>query len=128
MRRSAMNLRMNKSVEPKDTKRMRLLLGTTSGINEEREALFVVQLMSRQDALEKTKKGEHGSYYMDEFTDYVFDIGSFMQRTKGKGRVFLSFAFVEADQLKKIAAELVERGEHGALTMAALGEVLEEFG
>ena len=119
---------MTKKIEPKETKRIRLLLGTTDAIGKEKQALCVVQLMSREDALLKTSEGEHGSYYMDEFTDYVFDIGSFMQRTKGKGRVYLTYGFVEQEQLKKIAAELVQRGEQGTLTMAALGEVLQEFG
>lgn len=54
-----MTIRMTKPpVEPKDTKRIRLLLGSGGGIDEEKEALFVVQLMSREDALLKTKQGE----------------------------------------------------------------------
>lgn len=73
-------------------------------------------LMRREDALQNIEDGEP-SYYMDEFTDYVPDLASFVQRTKGRGRVFLTFSFLEAENLKKVIAELFARKERGTLTM-----------
>jgi|SRR5579872_4012554 hypothetical protein len=102
-----------------------MLLGTNVGIEEEKQALFIIQLMSREDALQID---EQGSYYIDELTDYLSELDAFMRRTNGRGRVFFSFAFVGDAPLEKITAEIRERGAHGILTMSDVRDLLERFG
>src|SRR3954466_12698350 len=102
-------------VKPNNTKRIQMLLGTKVGIYEDRQSLFIVELMSREDALQND---DQGSYYLDEPTDCMPDLEAFMRRSNGLGRVYFTFAFVGADALKKVATEVKERGERGTITMS----------
>ena len=85
--------------------------------------LHVVQLMSRQDL---KGKDQRGSFYIDDFTDYVADLHEFMQNTNGRGKVLMTLGFVDEERLKEIAVELMERRKHKTLTMADLTELMGE--